>query len=946
MCFVLLISDLSDKTYPCPAYRFIFSIHASVSTSGPKHNIMATDRKQTTVAKACRERKPNFSDAEIGLILEGIYKNRDVINNPETNAAINQQKNAVYKLITEKVNEVTRFEYGGSVERNVRDVKKKWIELKYTALKIHNTRNGLSKVKRSEYVPKESPFTQLVLDIIFGTDISGIETTQFGHNGYNRRGTGRQNSVTVPSVSSAHVTHGDSTFGSEISSNSEMPVIKTEAEECLEQAHATHHDGVSREVTLSTVKPETMEMHTTQGFTDMDNSLDSDYAEISSAVKTGKKERERKQNFTEVEIATLLREVNKHKDVILMKDQNAEALKQKHQTWMQILDQCHKSRTSGVKRTVSEIQKKWRNLKLLAMTERKAKEKTALKGRPSAYTESWYTEQVTAILDGTFDDGPLTEVQEVDFEAMLTWDASTNQNQMTLLHHPNSSRSVLDENAAAKQKRARKANFSDAEILCLLKEIPKHYKILGKKLRTDQIVRSKELHWKIIADKVNACSDRGITRSWREVQTKFRALKLAALAAKKQRRSYKSRVSERNQSHKYDRLVLDILNKTSGDKMLRATSMCNGEGVEKGEDGAGCSNNKPQQGAERECGFPKRNCNENTTVSVEECECLVGEVDKFKDVLLVSAATETDDLRQKQRRAWRIATENVNKCSTRGFRWTAKELKQKWLELQRNAEHHQRAVTQGATDVTEPALFHRVIEILQALGATCSPNTEVNQSVQSVEVGNGNDRHSERLLQGLSESTPKLPTLDKLNKDYGKIPDNGMYESLLDPQKEKDPISDESNDLEVDGSQDGDILDVDYMLSPQKRLERHTTTWSATARPCDSPLSPQKCTSALPAPAGPPNFRRVRKPNFSHPEVRIILDVYEANKDVLNCKKTDSATNNKKLRIWHCMVDKINNWNKSSGRPVGVLTPITYSISVLFCFYFCFFLLKYGCTDS
>ena len=857
---------------------------------------MATDFEQTTAAKTCRERKPNFSDAEIGLILEGIYKNRDLINNTETSISINRQKNAVYRLITERVNEITRFEYGGSVERNVRDVKKKWIELKYTALKIHNARlsgNGLSKTQQSKYVPKESPFTQFVLDIVFGTDISGRETElRMGHNAYNRSGPGRRNSITVPSVSSGHGTRGDSRVGSGIQSNSEMSVIKTEAEECLGQVHGSPHDGVSREVTLCTVKPETVEMERTQNFTDVDNSRDSDYAEVSLQMNVGHKERDRKQNFTEVEIATLLREVNKHKDVILMKDQNVEAVKLKHQKWMQILEQCHKSRTTGVKRTVSEIQKKWRNLKLLAMRERKASEKATLKGRSSAYSESRYTEQIIAILDGTTDDGPVTEVQEVDFEAMLTWDASTNQNQsISLLHRPDTSQSfVLDDNVSAKKKQKGKDEFSDAEIHCLLKEIPKHYKILGKKLQTDRINRWKELHWQIITDKVNACSDREIARSWREVQKKFKALKLAALADQNQRLSDESRISETNSSNEYNRLVLDILNGTS-----TATKNCSEEDMDTGEDDIS-SNNQHQEDAERECGFPKRNPNESATVSLEECECLVSEVDKFKDILLVTTASETGNLRQKQHRAWRIATENVNKCSARGFRWTAKELKQNWLELKQNVECYQRAVAQGVTDLTEPALFHRITGILQTLSST-SKNNELTALKQSVEAGNGNDSDSEDLSQGISHSTPKHPILDKQNEADDSITDKGANEGLPDSQKDEDTVSHENHDdLEEDEFQD-DVLDVDYTPTARKESNSKRQTTSGSSR----------------VHTGPPYHIRVRKPNFSESEVRIILDVYEANKDVMNCEKKNSDTHRKKLRIWQCMVEKINNFHKSAG---------------------------------
>lgn len=895
---------------------------------------MATDGEQTTVAKACRERKPNFSDAEIGLILEGIRKHRDLISNPETSTSINRQKDTVYRLITESVNEVTRFEYGGSVERNTRDVKKKWIELKYTALKIHNARlgeNDLGTVEESKYVPKESPYTQLVLDIIFGTDVSGIQSKEFrGHN-YNKSGPGRQKSVTVPSVSYEQVTPEGGTFGMGVCSKSAVPAIKTEAEDCLEHVHGLHHGDNSREVTSLTVKPERTESETSERgdsckVTDVEDCLDSDYAEVSShsQVETGKKQRERKQNFTEVEIATLLREVNKHKDVILMKDQCVEALKLKQQKWMQILGQCHKSHRAGVKRTVSEIQKKWRNLKLDAMRERKARGA----GSSALCTGSRYTEQVTAILAGTFDDGPLTEVQEVDFEAMLNLDASssssTNQNQISLLKHRDSHQSaVLRDSAAAKKKQCGKAKFSRAEILCLLKEILKRNRILGKTLKTDRISRWKELHWQIITDKVNACSKRGVTRSWRDVQKKFKALKLAALTTKNQATSDESGTSQNASSYEYNRLVLDILKGRS-----TATKGYSGEDVE----AAGTdveSNDKPQQAAETsesECAFPKRNLSDSATVSLEECECLVSEVDRLKDTLLASATSGTgvdDLLRGRQRRAWRVSTEKVNKCSARGFRWTARELKQKWLELRRDAERYQRAVDRGESDQAEPALFHTVAAVLQTLSFT-SENTAVTASVPPAEAKKGSNSQTrsqshvdtDSLSKGVS--TPKHHhNIDKLNKHGAK--EDGVTEteteSLPNPLiklKADDTVSDEDI-LEVDDLEmEDNTVDVDYKPPGRKHSERHGTARSSTARLRKS-LNPQKFTRAPLAPAGTPNHRRVRSSNFSTSEVRIIMDVYEANKDVLNHKKPDSQTKRKKQRVWQCMVQRINAMNKSAG---------------------------------
>ena len=52
--------------------------------------------------------------------------------------------------------------------------------------------------------------------------------------------------------------------------------------------------------------------------------------------------------------------------------------------------------------------------------------------------------------------------------------------------------------------------------------------------------------------------------------------------------------------------------------------------------------------------------------------------------------------------------------------------------------------------------------------------------------------------------------------------------------------------------------------------------------------------------------KRERDRNFTPAEVKLIVDIYEANKEVLNSKKNTNMENEKRLRVYQRMVDELN----------------------------------------
>ncbi|XP_076438244.1 uncharacterized protein LOC143277343 [Babylonia areolata] len=122
----------------------------------------------------CRERKPNFSRAEIRVILEGVSEHKHVLLDYYSSSS---SRNAIFKQITVRVNEVAKKEFEGKVQRDWKQVRKKWTNLKLASLKHHRAKLKEGQVVHDvETASEENPsFTQQVLDIISSENESNQE---------------------------------------------------------------------------------------------------------------------------------------------------------------------------------------------------------------------------------------------------------------------------------------------------------------------------------------------------------------------------------------------------------------------------------------------------------------------------------------------------------------------------------------------------------------------------------------------------------------------------------------------------------------------------------------------------------------------------------------------------------------------------------------------------
>ena len=449
-----------------------------------------------------RERKPNFSDAEMHVIIEGISEHRTVMMNTSKDIVVVMQRRAVLKRITERVNEVIRTEMGEQKSRTLPEVKKKWHEMKSAALKIHNTKVNLSRgygnrVKHNKIVLKENPFTQMVLDIVLPnreTDAGNkgqeapLQLSPVDRGAEERREFRDTNSSELDSTSLS-----ESTLCSNTNSFEMLPV-KSEPRDVLQDCEMAVVAHVSKrsESPMNTLRMQ----------------------------RSVRYKRDRKQNFTNAEIKTLLQEINKHRHTLFAKEVDTSTNGEKHATWTQILDKCHKA--SGQRlRTVAEIHKKWQNLKLEAKKEQKRRETDKARGLQllESTSDSPYTDTVLAILAGTLESPPQTS-SSVDFQELRRQGKIGRQRQ-----HSNTSATLNEECVFPKRNVRKSAALSEAECQCLVTEVERRKDVLlGRNDSADGLLRSQSCAWREVTEAVNRCDPKSFRWTARQIKRKWSGL--------------------------------------------------------------------------------------------------------------------------------------------------------------------------------------------------------------------------------------------------------------------------------------------------------------------------------------------------------------------------------------------------------------------------------------
>ena len=121
------------------------------------------------IDKAKRQKKPNFSDRELSIMLESISENYDAIASKQQNALTNKQKKQAWNFVADKVNA------HGGYNRDASAVKKKWKDMKSQFLSGPKGDAITGGGRPSEDVPFKSVIAQILGD---GSNLSeGVHGT-------------------------------------------------------------------------------------------------------------------------------------------------------------------------------------------------------------------------------------------------------------------------------------------------------------------------------------------------------------------------------------------------------------------------------------------------------------------------------------------------------------------------------------------------------------------------------------------------------------------------------------------------------------------------------------------------------------------------------------------------------------------------------------------------
>lgn len=206
-----------------------------------------------------------------------------------------------------------------------------------------------------------------------------------------------------------------------------------------------------------------------------------------------------------------------------------------------------------------------------------------------------------------------------------------------------------------KKRRKRKPNFSDAEVLNMLKGVKKYYKIVSAKPKAGQsnrIFQQKRFCWERITETVNAVNCRDI-RTKDEVIDKFSAMKRAVVGGKPLPKGDK-------ESTDFTQHILDIVNGTK-----HVTDSWSSEESDVQEDDDFLSKeSKNKKRRERKANF-----------SAEEISVLLKEVSKYYKIL--SSSILSGKMMRIRKRCWQIIADKVNNVST----YSNKKVKRGWEDV-------------------------------------------------------------------------------------------------------------------------------------------------------------------------------------------------------------------------------------------------------------------------
>lgn len=122
------------------------------------------------VVEVKRERKPNFSAAEVSVLTDQVEKNLEVIQSKLTNNITNKKKNKIWEEITAAVNAVANS------KRTTQEIKDKWKNLTCKAKREYSTLKRARKETGGGPQPKQpSEATERIINIYEDTpSFSGL----------------------------------------------------------------------------------------------------------------------------------------------------------------------------------------------------------------------------------------------------------------------------------------------------------------------------------------------------------------------------------------------------------------------------------------------------------------------------------------------------------------------------------------------------------------------------------------------------------------------------------------------------------------------------------------------------------------------------------------------------------------------------------------------------
>ncbi|XP_070203694.1 uncharacterized protein [Littorina saxatilis] len=499
-----------------------------------------------------RKRKQNFSDLEIRTLLTEVNRHRDVVLDTVNDRPTVRLKKKSWSLIQRKMQSVCA--QAPETERTVGELREKWYDMKRLVLKTGQS--GKSRVSVFSH-------TSQIMAILNGT----FQDEEMGNSV-------SDNKNIIPNWSEDM---GQSNQAEQSERDCQPPQSHTT---CAVSLTDTERDGQPPQshttcaVSLTDTERDGQppQSHTTCAVsltdTERDGQMpytDSDESDSWDCFQDGtNQKRKRKQNFSDIEISTLLTEVNRHRDVVLdtAKDHPTVLLKKKIWSLIQKKMQSVCAQAPETERTVGDLREKWYDMKRLVL-------KTGQSGKSRVSVFS-HTGQIMAILNGTFQDGQIKLRSTSSSSTDIQTDGPDNSNQSnqerrsdrecqppqrhnscevsrtdteadSLILEMGCEDSDSDESLQARpkqkfEKRKRKQNYSHLEMTTLLTEVNRHRHVLLGTVKYKSDIQKKNKKWSLIQRKMQSvCAQAPYAeRTASDLRDKWYDMKLHALKTPKQ----------------------------------------------------------------------------------------------------------------------------------------------------------------------------------------------------------------------------------------------------------------------------------------------------------------------------------------------------------------------------------------------------------------------------